>query len=57
MSDELYRLADDRRPLDAPVLVLAPDGWIDAGLGGMECELQIKGLTRKKMIEFLAEGK
>ncbi|MFN2506543.1 MAG: proteasome assembly chaperone family protein [Acidimicrobiales bacterium] len=30
----LYHLLPDRPPLDAPVLVMAPDGWIDAGLGG-----------------------
>lgn len=31
---ELYRLERDRPEVDAPVLVTAPDGWIDAGLGG-----------------------
>jgi hypothetical protein len=30
----LYRLHDDRPPVESPVLVMAPDGWIDAGLGG-----------------------
>ncbi|MGH9226424.1 MAG: proteasome assembly chaperone family protein [Acidimicrobiales bacterium] len=30
----LYELKADRPALDAPVLVTAPDGWIDAGLGG-----------------------
>lgn len=32
--DALYRLVDDPPVLDTPVLVMAPDGWIDAGLGG-----------------------
>jgi predicted ATP-grasp superfamily ATP-dependent carboligase len=34
MSDSLYRLADDHPQVDSPVLVMAPEGWIDAGLGG-----------------------
>jgi proteasome assembly chaperone (PAC2) family protein len=37
MSEEahspLYRLRPDAPILDAPVLVMAPEGWIDAGLG------------------------
>lgn len=31
---DLYQLEPDVPELDAPVLVTAPDGWIDAGLGG-----------------------
>jgi predicted ATP-grasp superfamily ATP-dependent carboligase len=31
---ELYRLRRDRPELESPVLVMAPEGWIDAGLGG-----------------------
>ena len=31
---KLYRLSPDRPELVAPVLVMAPEGWIDAGLGG-----------------------
>jgi hypothetical protein len=34
MPEPLYRLAPDRPEVDAPVLVMAPEGWIDAGLGG-----------------------
>ncbi|MFP5318073.1 MAG: proteasome assembly chaperone family protein [Acidimicrobiia bacterium] len=34
MPEPLYRLVADRPPLDQPVLVMAPEGWIDAGLGG-----------------------
>jgi proteasome assembly chaperone (PAC2) family protein len=30
----LYELRSDRPSLSAPVLVMAPEGWIDAGLGG-----------------------
>lgn len=30
----LYELQADRPTLASPVLVMAPDGWIDAGLGG-----------------------
>jgi predicted ATP-grasp superfamily ATP-dependent carboligase len=30
----LYELRPDRPALTSPVLVMAPDGWIDAGLGG-----------------------
>ncbi|MGH9281131.1 MAG: proteasome assembly chaperone family protein [Acidimicrobiales bacterium] len=31
---DLYRLEPDRPEVASPVLVTAPDGWIDAGLGG-----------------------
>ena len=34
MPDPLYRLVPDRPAVDQPVLVMAPEGWIDAGLGG-----------------------
>jgi predicted ATP-grasp superfamily ATP-dependent carboligase len=34
MPDSLYRLVPDRPSVDQPVLVMAPEGWIDAGLGG-----------------------
>lgn len=38
MSSEpssLYRLLVDELPaLDSPILVMAPDGWVDAGIGG-----------------------
>src|SRR5919108_1385083 len=30
----LYQLAPDRPPIESPVLVMSPEGWIDAGLGG-----------------------
>jgi predicted ATP-grasp superfamily ATP-dependent carboligase len=30
----LYELRSDRPSLSSPVLVMAPEGWIDAGLGG-----------------------
>lgn len=30
----LYRLHDDPPVLEGPVLVMCPEGWIDAGLGG-----------------------
>lgn len=30
----LYRLHQEPPTLDSPVLVMAPEGWIDAGLGG-----------------------
>jgi proteasome assembly chaperone (PAC2) family protein len=32
--DALYRIEPDAPVLDDPVLVMAPEGWIDAGLGG-----------------------
>ena len=31
---ELYQLVPDRPEMVSPVLVMAPEGWIDAGLGG-----------------------
>lgn len=34
MPEPLYRLVPDRPAVDQPVLVMAPEGWIDAGLGG-----------------------
>lgn len=34
MPEPLYRLVAERPSLDQPVLVMAPEGWIDAGLGG-----------------------
>jgi hypothetical protein len=34
MSDGLYQLEPDVPAFDSPVLVMAPEGWIDAGLGG-----------------------
>ncbi|MCA1670903.1 MAG: PAC2 family protein [Actinobacteria bacterium] len=33
-GDALYRLVPDRPQVESPVLVMAPEGWIDAGLGG-----------------------
>lgn len=33
-GSRLYRLAGDLPPLRSPVMVAAPEGWIDAGLGG-----------------------
>ena len=30
----LYELRSDRPSLSSPVLIMAPEGWIDAGLGG-----------------------
>lgn len=30
----LYQLVPDRPQVESPVLVMAPEGWIDAGLGG-----------------------
>ena len=33
-GDAVYQLQPERPAVDAPVLVMAPDGWIDAGLGG-----------------------
>lgn len=34
MPEPLYRLVPDHPAVDRPVLVMAPEGWIDAGLGG-----------------------
>ena len=33
-SEALYQLRSHDVALDAPVLIMAPEGWIDAGLGG-----------------------
>ena len=33
-GDDLYQLSPDRPELVSPILVMAPEGWIDAGLGG-----------------------
>lgn len=33
-GEDLYQLNPDRPQMVSPVLVMAPEGWIDAGLGG-----------------------
>ena len=33
-GEDLYQLEPDRPEMGSPVLVMAPEGWIDAGLGG-----------------------
>jgi predicted ATP-grasp superfamily ATP-dependent carboligase len=33
-GSDLYQLSAGHPPVESPVLVMAPDGWIDAGLGG-----------------------
>lgn len=33
-GEDLYRLSPERPEMESPVLIMAPEGWIDAGLGG-----------------------
>ena len=34
LGEDLYQLTPDRPEMTSPVLVMAPEGWIDAGMGG-----------------------
>jgi len=47
---DLYRLAPDRPAVESPVLVTAPDGWIDAGLGGGGAMAALLGDTETTLV-------
>ncbi len=51
MREPLYQLVPEPPEVDEPVLVMAPEGWIDAGLGGVGA---IAGLVDGMATELVA---